>query len=231
MVKIKQLSVSMVLTLTGCVSLAPEYQRPALPVGAQFSSAAAAGDTASTYDRDQGWRQFFRDAQARSLIDEALLNNRDLQQAVLNVRLARAQLALQQADRYPQLDATSQANYRAPLQGGASNREYQLGGALGFDLDLFGRLQSMSAREQQNFLASQQAQRAVHILLVSNVAQAYFTQQLAYAQRRIAQETLQNYRQSYSLIEQQVRAGSNNLLALEQARGQLDTTQASAGAA
>ncbi|WP_395755716.1 Cu(I)/Ag(I) efflux RND transporter outer membrane protein [Edwardsiella ictaluri] len=226
MVKIKQLSVSMVLTLTGCVSLAPEYQRPALPVGAQFSSAAAAGDTASTYDRDQGWRQFFRDAQARSLIDEALRNNRDLQQAVLNVRLARAQLALQQADRYPQLDATSQANYRAPLQGGASNREYQLGGALGFDLDLFGRLQSMSAREQQNFLASQQAQRAVHILLVSNVAQAYFTQQLAYAQRRIAQETLQNYRQSYSLIEQQVRAGSNNLLALEQARGQLDTTQA-----
>lgn len=107
---------------------------------------------------------------------------------------------------------------------GASNREYQLGGALGFDLDLFGRLQSMSAREQQNFLASQQAQRAVHILLVSNVARAYFTQQLAYAQRRIAQETLQNYRQSYSLIEQQVRAGSNNLLALEQARGQLDTT-------
>lgn len=53
----------------------------------------------------------------RSLIDEALLNNRDLQQAVLNVRLARAQLALQQADRYPQLDATSQANYRAPPVG------------------------------------------------------------------------------------------------------------------
>ncbi|SPW34751.1 Cation efflux system protein CusC precursor [Edwardsiella tarda] len=84
----------------------------------------------------------------------------------------------------------------------------------------------MSEQERQNFLASQQAQRAVQILVVANVAQAYFTQQLAYAQLRIAEETLQNYRQSYSLIEQQVRAGSNNLLALEQARGQIESTQA-----
>ncbi len=226
MVRIKQLSVSVVLALTGCVSLAPEYQRPALLVGAQFSSSPSATGAATTHYQDRGWRPFFRDAQVRQLIDDALRNNRDLRQAVISVRLARAQWALQEADRYPQLDAAAQANSRAPLRGGASDREYQLGGALGVELDLFGRLQSMSAREQQNVLASQQAQRAVHILLVANVAQAYFTQQLAYAQRRIAQETLQSYRHSYALIEQQVRAGGANLLALEQARGQIDSTQA-----
>ncbi|AOV96899.1 hypothetical protein A9798_07970 [Edwardsiella hoshinae] len=226
MVKIQQISVSLVLVLTGCVSLAPEYRRPASPVSAHFSAPPSASAAAPATYQEQGWRHFFHDAQLKQLIDEALRNNRDLQQAVINVGLARTQLALQEAARYPQLDATSQANYRAPLQGGASRREYQLGGALGFELDLFGRLQSMSERERHNLLASQQAQRALHILLVANVAQAYFTQQLAYAQLRIAQETLQNYRQSYSLIEQQVRVGSNNLLALAQARGQIDSTQA-----
>ncbi|STD29416.1 Cation efflux system protein CusC precursor [Edwardsiella tarda] len=226
MVKIKQLGVSMVLALTGCVSLAPEYQRPPSPVAARFSSSQAASVEAPSHYQDHGWRQFFHETQVQRLIEQALRNNRDLRQAVLNVRLARTQLALQQAERYPQLDASAQANYRDPFAGGASSREYQLGGALGFELDLFGRLQSMSEQERQNFLASQQAQRAVQILVVANVAQAYFTQQLAYAQLRIAEETLQNYRQSYSLIEQQVRAGSNNLLALEQARGQIESTQA-----
>nr|QTX14317.1 Cation efflux system protein CusC precursor [Klebsiella pneumoniae] len=38
--------------------------------------------------------------------------------------------------------------------------------------------------------ASEEARRAVHILLVSNVSQSYFSQQLAYEQLRIARETL-----------------------------------------
>ena len=47
----------------------------------------------------------------------------------------------------------------------------------------------MSEAERQNYLATEEAQRAVHILLVSNVAQSYFNQQLAYSQLQIAEET------------------------------------------
>src|SRR5699024_11612881 len=56
-------------------------------------------------------------------------------------------------------------------------------------------LKNMSEAERQNYLATEEAQRAVHILLVSNVAQSYFNQQLAYAQLQIAEETLRNYQQ------------------------------------
>lgn len=66
----------------------------------------------------------------------------------------------------------------------------------------------------------------MHILLISNVSQSYFNQQLAYKQRRIAQETLKNYQQSYAFVEQQLVTGSTNVLALEQARGQIESTQA-----
>ena len=54
-----------------------------------------------------------------------------------------------------------------------------------------------------NFFASEEARRAVHILLVANVSQSYFNQQLAYKQLRIARDTLSNYQQSYAFVEQQ----------------------------
>ena len=63
----------------------------------------------------------------------------------------------------------------------------------------------------------------VHILLVSSVSQSYFSQQLAYEQLRIARETLKNYEQSYAFVEQQLVTGSTNVLALEQARGQIES--------
>ncbi len=40
----------------------------------------------------------------------------------------------------------------------------------------------MSDADRQNYFASEEARRAVHILLVSNVSQSYFSQQLAYEQ-------------------------------------------------
>lgn len=83
----------------------------------------------------------------------------------------------------------------------------------------------MSEAERQNYLATEEAQRAVHILLVSNVAQSYFNQQLAYAQLQIAEETLRNYQQSYAFVEKQLLTGSSNVLALEQARGVIESTR------
>jgi Cu(I)/Ag(I) efflux system outer membrane protein len=84
----------------------------------------------------------------------------------------------------------------------------------------------MSESDRQNYFASEEARRAVHILLVSNVSQSYFSQQLAYEQLRIAQETLKNYQQSLAFVEQQLVTGSTNVLALEQARGQIESTRA-----
>ncbi|MEX0576640.1 TolC family protein, partial [Enterobacter cloacae subsp. cloacae] len=48
----------------------------------------------------------------------------------------------------------------------------------------------------------------------------------AYKQLRIARDTLSNYQQSYAFVEQQLVTGSTNVLALEQARGQIESTRA-----
>ena len=209
----KLLPFCVALALTGC-SLAPDYQRPAMPVPQQFSLSQNGLVNAADNYQNAGWRTFFVDNQVKTLISEALVNNRDLRMAALKVQEARAQYRLTDADRYPQLNGDS-----------ATTRELSTGLNASFDLDFFGRLKNMSEAERQNYLATEEAQRAVHILLVSNVAQSYFNQQLAYAQLQIAEETLRNYQQSYAFVEKQLLTGSSNVLALEQARGVIESTR------
>ncbi|TKT95008.1 efflux transporter outer membrane subunit [Citrobacter sp. wls831] len=225
MSKFKLLTLSAVFVLAGC-SLAPDYQRPTLPVPQQFSSSQNALVSAPVGYQDTGWRSFFVDSQVKALIGEALVNNRDLRMAVLKVQEARAQYGVTDADRYPQLTAGSSGTYSGKLKGDSStDRELEAGLNLSFDLDFFGRLKNMSEAERQNFFASEEARRAVHISLISNVSQSYFNQRLAYAQLQIAEETLQNYQRSYAFVEKQLLTGSTNVLALEQARGVIESTR------
>lgn len=223
--KLKLLTLSAIFVLAGC-SLAPDYQRPALPVPQQFSLSQNSLVSAPGEYQDTGWRTFFVDDQVKALIGEALINNRDLRMATLKVQEARAQYGVTDADRYPQITAGSSGTYSGKLKGDSStDREFEAGLNLSFDLDFFGRLKNMSEAERQNFFASEEARRAVHILLISNVSQSYFNQRLAYAQLQVAEETLQNYQRSYAFVEKQLITGSTNVLALEQARGVIESTR------
>lgn len=227
MFTIKRLSISTIFLLAGCVSLAPEYQRPAAPVPQQFSLSRNGLMPAAQNYQDSGWRNFFADPQVTRLIAEALSNNRDLRMAALKVEEARAQFNVTDADRYPQLNASSGITYSGGLKSDKpTSQEYDEGLELSYELDFFGKLRNMSEADRQNFFASEEARRAVHILLISSVSQSYFSQQLAYKQLRIARETLKNYQQSYAFVEQQLVTGSTNVLALEQARGQIKSTRA-----
>ncbi|EFE8315261.1 copper transporter [Escherichia coli] len=204
----KLLPFCVALALTGC-SLAPDYQRPAMPVPQQFSLSQNGLVNAADNYQNAGWRTFFVDNQVKTLISEALENNRDLRMATLKVQEARAQYRLTDADRYPQLNGEGSGSWSGNLKvDSATTREFSTGLNASFDLDFFGRLKNMSEAERQNYLATEEAQRAVHILLVSNVAQSYFNQQLAYAQLQIAEETLRNYQQSYAFVEKQLLLGS-----------------------
>ncbi|WP_284880418.1 efflux transporter outer membrane subunit [Citrobacter portucalensis] len=225
MSKFKLLTLSAIFVLAGC-SLAPDYQRPALPVPQQFSLSQNSLVSAPGEYQDTGWRTFFVDDQVKALIGEALINNRDLRMATLKVQEARAQYGVTDADRYPQITAGSSGTYSGKLKGDSStDREFEAGLNLSFDLDFFGRLKNMSEAERQNFFASEEARRAVHILLISNVSQSYFNQRLAYAQLQVAEETLQNYQRSYAFVEKQLITGSTNVLALEQARSVIESTR------
>lgn len=209
--------------LTGCVSLAPTYERLEPPVPQQLSVSQNSLVHATDVHYDTGWREFFTDPQLQKILDEALINNKDLRSAALKVQEVRAQYRIAQSDRFPHLNASAHGNHGGQLEGRSNaTHEYQAGLDLSFDIDFFGRFKNMSEADQQRYFASAEAQRSVHIMLIANVAQGYFKRYLAYTQLHVAQAQLHNYQQSYAFIEKQRQLGTANLLALEQARGQIE---------
>src|SRR5690606_23977645 len=102
------------LVLAGC-SLAPKYERPAMPVPDQYPDSNAVSNTgprsASAVSpqvgnsSDLGWSEFFTDARLQALISQALANNRDMRVAVGRVEEARAQYGIAASDRWPTIGA------------------------------------------------------------------------------------------------------------------------------
>ena len=81
--KKKLLYISVPFVLAAC-SLAPEYNRPALPVIDTFpaSSTATTGNLADqTFAYEISWEQYFKDPRLKRLIALSLENNRDLKLA------------------------------------------------------------------------------------------------------------------------------------------------------
>ena len=155
---------SAVLALAGC-SFMPHYERPAAPVAAAFETPGEA--TASTPASALAWRDFIPDERTRALVDMALRENRDLRVALLNVEQARAALGLQNADRLPTVGVGASGTRTSV------SSSYTAGLVLSsFEIDLFGRVRSLSAAAAARLLATDEARRSVRLSLIAAVASA-----------------------------------------------------------
>ncbi len=218
--------------LAGC-NLAPGYVRPqgavpaALPTGGAYPAASSDAADISKI----GWQTFFTDAKLREVIALGLANNRDLRLAAANVLQARAQYRVQRADLLPTVNLGASATISngtaaAASSGGsgssaASNSTVEVySGNVGissFELDLWGRLRNLSESALQSYFATEEAQRATRISLISEIASAYLTLAADQDLLAVAQETLASYDQSLQLTRAQFRIGTQSELAARQA--------------
>lgn len=231
------ISFAAVLALAGC-SLAPTYQRPELsvpatlpPVDAASQASAASADAAAQAPAVDvaavPWREYFPDPRLQSLICEALANNRDLRVAILNIEAQRAAYQIQAADRVPNVNA-SISGTRQP----SSVPPYALGtqvtGGLvipSFELDLFGRVRSLTEAASAQVLASEEARRAAHISLVAAVANAYYTVWADRWQLALAEQTLQTRQDGLKLSQLKYDNGVLNELDLRSSQSQVEAAR------
>ena len=227
------------LLLGGC-SLAPQHVTPdaALPVQWSAAGAPAVPDAPSLAAAIE-WREFVGDPQMRTLIERALLNNRDLRQALLNVDAARAQYGVRRADRLPNVDLQAGGTrQRLPADTSLTGQSqvqssWQAGvGLAAFEIDLFGRVANLSESALQEYLATESAARAARISLVGEVIQAYLTRDGALQRRVLTQQTLSSRESSLKLIAARREAGVGSGIEyqdavglLEQARAELERTE------
>jgi len=186
--------------LAGC-ALAPVYERPPAPVPARFPDPAQA-TTDGFVAAELGWRDYLTDPRTQALVSQALQNNRDLRVAVLNVEQARATLGVQQADRLPTLGVGLTA-----ARSSVSDT-YSAGFSLSsFEIDLFGRVRSLTDAAASRVLASEQAWRAARLSLIATVADTELALRADDALIELTRQSLASRENSLSLERSRFDAG------------------------
>ena len=216
--------------LGGC-SLIPDYQRPPAPVPTQYPQA---GVYALAQSGTSDWQHLFRDPALQRLIGDALVNNRDLRVAALNVEAFQAQYRIQRADLFPAVSATG-AGQRRRLPGDvtgtgkpAITSSYSATlGISAYELDLFGRIRSLSEQAMLTYLGTEEARRSALLSLVANVANAYLTWRADQELLALAHQTLVANERSLRLTSRSKTAGKASALDVVQARTSVESTRAS----
>ena len=108
-----------------------------------------------------------------------------------------------------------------------SYRYYNVGlGFASYELDLFGRLRSLSTQAFETFLSNAETARSTQISLIAEVASAYLTVEADRELLRITNETVKSEQDAYNLTQQQFRGGTTTLLSVRQAETALETAKA-----
>ncbi len=213
------------LSLAGC-SLAPRYQQPQLPTPASWP----AGDPYLMQSEAElpkvGYRDVFTDPRLQTLMVQALANNRDLRAASANILAARVQYRIQRAERLPQVDVDGR--YTRTGGGSAPNVEAYSAqvGVTAFELDLFGRVRSLSDAALNRYFATEAATRAARLTLLGDVAEVWLTYGADASRLKIAQDTVVSAESSVRLTRARLKGGIAPRTDLRQAETVLAAAQA-----
>lgn len=231
------LALAAMLFAAGCASLEPDLPvaDPAIPItwplppttpGAAAIPAELEARTAGAV-ADVGWREFFTDPRLQELIARALQNNRDLRTAVLNVERARALYRIQRAELLPSVGVSALASRSGGSTGLGVVEGYSADiGIAAYELDLFGRVRSLSRSALQQYFAQEGARRSAQLTLVAEIANAWLTLAADEELLLVAQATLKNQEDAFRLTEQRHRLGAVSGLDLAQGRTTVETARA-----
>ncbi|WP_192557896.1 efflux transporter outer membrane subunit [Pseudomonas allokribbensis] len=228
--RISAFSTLVIAMLLGGCSLAPTYERPVAPVAEHW---AGESTKQGSPINQLAWQTFIVDPELRRLVVIALDNNRSLRQTLLDIEQARAQYRIQRADRVPGLNAGASGNRQRLPADLASNGQagvvssYQVGVSLPeYELDLFGRVKSLTDSALQEYLATEETARAAQIALIAEVSQAYLIHDGAQRRLDLTQQTLISREYSFALISQRRSNGTATALDYQEALGLVEQSRA-----
>ncbi|WP_175752437.1 efflux transporter outer membrane subunit [Burkholderia anthina] len=232
--KLKHLALVCVVALAAC-SLDPVYQRPAAPIAGAWpngpaygtaSAPSAASGAATPVAAEVGWRDFYRDPHLQKLIALALDNNRDLRVAALQAAEYEAQYHITRAALAPSIDATG-ALSNARSDGTTTRSSSVSVGTTSWEIDFFGRLQSLKRQALENFLSTDASRVSTQLSLVATVATDYLQLRADEAMLKITTDTAAADQRTYDLTVAMQKIGSASLQDVREAQTSLASAKAS----
>lgn len=215
----------------------------ATAVAAAVATEAAGGDAASSAwthatpadaaARGPWWTRF-GDAQLAALESRVDVSNLTVQKAAAQWREARAMVASAHADWFPTIGASTAASNlhdSANVIGhqqtaGKTFQDYAVVADATWEPDLWGRVAHENDAARANEQASAADLESVRLAMQSELAVDYFNLRTLDATQRLLDQTLADYRQALDLTTSRYRIGISSQADVEQARTQLQATQA-----
>ncbi|MBC3874437.1 efflux transporter outer membrane subunit [Undibacterium flavidum] len=224
---VKLLPLVLSLSLAGCISVGPDYQRPQLELPKAEQSSHAQLNTQQAALKD--WWKGLKDPVLDQLIADALKQNQDLLIATARIDEAKANAGMSMSNRFPTVDATlaasrsrtSENSGKLPSNANPVAKDYQFGLSAAYELDLFGKLSRADEAAKARLFAQQSTRDAVQISLIANVAQTYFSLRAFDAQLAFAETTLKSRQENLTLQRKRHAAGSIGDIDLHYAESEL----------
>jgi multidrug efflux system outer membrane protein len=221
--------VAVMLALSGCIVSRVDPQKPELPLPAALP--AQADDAAQLPDP---WWTIFHDPTLDALVAEALAHNADVAVAAGRVAEARAGLRITNADRLPNIDVEGNATrskdslFVNTVPGVDRHRTvYTVQGAVGYELDLWGRYQRASESARAQLLNTEFGREATKLSLTGDVARGYFGLIASAEQLESARDTLATREESVRLEKIRFDAGESDEFTFKRAEADAAATQVS----
>lgn len=228
--------------LAGCTMI-PHYHRPVAPVSQNWPTYG--GDSQpmaqNTLSANLGWSEFFTDPRLKALIAIAIRENRDLREAAANIRRAQGQFDIQHATLFPQIGGNGEAMFQAPSSAAGLSfapgldaqanppmfKYFNMGiGFSSYEIDLFGRIRSLSREAAEHALMQRENARAMLISIISQVANAYISWLGDQEALKLSQATQASQQATLDMIRAKFEHGEADQLTLRQSETQVEQSAA-----
>jgi multidrug efflux system outer membrane protein len=223
------LALAIATALSGCIVSKVDPQKPDLPL--PTSLPAVEQQTAQLPDP---WWTLFDDPVLNQLVDEALAHNTDIAVAAARVEQARAALRGANANRLPTFDLEANAS-RGKTSADIvqipgverTQTSYTVQGAVGYELDFWGRYQRASESARAQLLNTEYGRESTKLALTGDVARGYFALIAAAEQLARGRDTLSTRGESLNLERLRLDAGESDEFTFKRAEADAEATRTS----
>ena len=229
---VKVLPLVAAVMLTGCVSMSPFYDRPQAPVAGAWPEGAAYEQAKLNEAALPDWEAFYTDARLREVIKMTLANNRDYRVALLNVERLRQAYNIQRSEYLPYLAAAADGTHKQTPKSLSKEGRTEIShtytanlAMASYELDLFGRIKSLSDEALNRYLSTDEARKSARVTLIAETANLWLKLGADRSILDFAKATLDSQEQSYKLSEASYKVGAIGLLELNQAKTMLASAQ------
>jgi multidrug efflux system outer membrane protein len=216
-----------VLFLSGCAAVGPDYAPPKTPVPARWQGAPDSGARDAAV-LAQWWQQF-NDPVLDGLIADALAANTDLATTRAKLREARARRDLARAGLGPSVTVSGSASRSEGSRetgSGAARNLYSAGFDASWEPDVFGGVRRGVEAAEADLQASAETLRDTRVSLVAEVARNYVELRTSAQRLAIAEASLAAQKETYDLTRWRQQAGLVSQLDEAQALTALEQTRA-----